>query len=223
MIPFIGVALSAVAAAISSIGPAVAGFCTTVLPKLGFLLTEGLEALKVVMQIVNAIASIYDIFQGDENAENMGDRALQAAAQGITSEHFDDHDEYMDALRNFPLDDIKSAQIPIAEKVMAGFALVGRGLDEKFNTPEGTMSNLWVLVAANPAYFSAEKLTKILQSGADITSIVNYFEGKLGGGEALETEDKLVHMEKTEVPDSTEKSIREQIYGAADAVQRYGC
>jgi hypothetical protein len=221
MIPFIAGAVSAVVSVVSSIGPAVAGFCANVLPKLGPLLAQGLEALKVVAQIVDTIALFFGIFKGEETTENVGDRAIQAAEQGITPERFDDFAQYMDALREFKLDDDKSQKIPVEQKIVAGFALAGRGLDDKFNTPEGTMGNMIPLIAANPLYFSAEKLTQFLKSGHDIGSIIGYFEGKLGGGEALETEDKLVNMTKSTAPEADEKSIREQIYSSADAVQRY--
>ena len=222
MIPFIVGTISAVVSVVSSIGSAVAGFCTTVLPRLAPLLAQGLEALKVVSQIVDTLTSVFSIFKGGENTENMGDRALQAAGQGITPEHFDDFAQYMDALRDFKLDDAKSEKTPVEQKIIAGFALAGRGLDDKFNTPEGTMGSLIPLIAADPGYFSTEKLIQILKSGQDIGTIIEYFEGKLGGGEALETEDKLVQITQPSMPAENEKSMREKIYGAAEAVQRYG-
>lgn len=222
MLPFIVGAISAVVSAVSSIGPAVAGFCATILPRLAPLLAQGMEAFKVVAQIVDTISLVFGIFKGGENTENMGDRALQAAEQGITPDDFDDHAQYMDALRDFKLDDAKSEKTPVEQKIIAGFALAGRGLDDKFNSPEGTMSSLIPLIAANPLYFSADKLIQILKSGQDIGTIIEYFEGKLGGGEALETEDKLVQMTQTDTSAEDEQSIREKIYGAAEAVQHYG-
>ena len=128
----------------------------------------------------------------------------------------------MDVLRAFDLNSGKSNTLTPIEKIVAGLAVAGRGLDEKFCTPEGTMGNLWLLASTNPDYFDAERLTQWVKTGQDIMSIVDYFEGKLGGGEALEVEDKLVALDQAESPGQEEKSIREKIYATADAVQQQG-
>lgn len=220
--PFIISAFSAVVSAVSSIGPAVAGFCTNVLPKILPLLEKGLELLNTIGNIANTVSTVLGIFNGKDTVEDIGNRAIQAAAQDITPDKFEDHAEYMNALRDFDLNPGKSKTITPIEKTVAGLAVAGRGLDEKFGTPEGTMANLWFLASTNPDYFDAEKLTQWVKTGQDIMSIVDYFEGKLGGGESLEVEDKLVALDQAESPAQEEKSIRAQIYAAADAVQQQG-
>lgn len=220
--PLIGMAFTAIASAVTSIGPAVAGFCANVLPKIAPLLEKGLEILKVVEGIANTVSQVMGIFNSNETAENIGDRAIQAAERGVTPEQFEKHDDYMSALRDLTLDPEKSARLSEPQKIMSGLAVAGRGLDEKFGSPEGTMGNLWWLAAAKPDYFVADKLTQFLTTGQDIMSIVDYFEGKLGGGESLEVEDKLVELDKSTSPDQEEKSIRSQIYAAAEAVQKQG-
>lgn len=217
--PIIAAAFSAVVAAVSTIGPAVAGFCANVLPKLGPLLAQGLEALKVVGQIANTVAQIMGIFKEGESAEDMGDRAMQAAEQGITPDQFDDHAEYVDKLRNFELDEEKSAKTSPVQKIVSGLAVASAGLDDKLNLPEGTAGGLWVLAGAKPDYFNADRLSQFLKTGQDIRSIIDYFEGKMGGAESLDVEDELVALDKSTAPEQDEKSIRAQIYGAADTVQ----
>lgn len=220
MIPIIAAAFSAVVSAVSSIGPAVAGFCTNVLPKIAPLLETGLEILKVVSKIANIVSQVLGIFKPNESVEDVGDRAIQAAAQGVTPDLYETHADYMEALRDFKLDPDKSLELKEEQKIAAGLAVAGRGLDEKMGTVEGTAGSLFWLAAARPDYFSADKLTQILKTGQDITSIVEYFEGKLGGGESLEVEDKLVELDKGMSPEKDEQSIRAQIYAAADAVQK---
>lgn len=220
--PFIISAFSAVVTAVSTIGPAVVGFCTNVLPKILPLLEKGLGILNTVGNIANTVSTVLGIFNGKDTVEDIGNRAIQAAAKDITPDKFEDHAEYMNALRDFDLNPGKSKTITPIEKIVAGLAVAGRGLDEKFYTPEGTMSNLWFLASTNPDYFNAEKLTQWVKTGQDIMTIIDYFEGKLGGGEALEIEDKLVALDKAESPEQEEKSIRAQIYAAADAVQKQG-
>lgn len=218
--PLIGVAFTAIASAVTSIGPAVAGFCANVLPKIAPLLEKGLEILRVVGNIASTVSQVIGIFKSDESTEDIGDRAIQAADKGITPDGYETHGDYMNALRNFELDPEKSAKLTEPQKIMSGLAVAGRGLDEKFDTPEGTMGNLWVMAAAKPEYFTADKLTQYLKTGQDIMSIADYFEGKLGGGESLEVEDKLVELDKSTAPEQEEKSIRSQIYAAAEAVQK---
>jgi len=221
MIPLIVAAFSAVVSVVSSIGPAVVGFCTNVLPKILPLLEKGIEVLRVVENIANTVAQVIGIFNGNETAENIGDRAIQAAEQGVKPDQYGTHTEYMNALREFKLNPEKTTELTDIQKIASGLAVAGRGLDEKFGTPEGTMGKLWWLAAAMPEYFVANKLIEYAKTGQDVTSIFNYFEGKLGTGASLRVEDKLVELDKSMTPDQEEKSIRSQIYAAAEAVQKH--
>lgn len=223
VLSFVISAVSAVVSAVSSIGPAVAGFCTNVLPKILPFLEKSLETLNTVGNIANIVSTVFGIFNGKDTVEDIGNRAIQAAAKNITPDQFEDHAEYMNKLRDFDLNPDKSKTITPIEKLertVAGLAIAGRCLDEEFGLPEGTMGNLWLLASIKSDYFDADKLTKWLKTGQDIMTIVDYFEGKLGGGEALEIEDKLVALDQAEFPAQEEKSIRAQIYAAADAVQQ---
>ena len=218
--PLIAAAFSAVVSTVASIGPAVAGFCANVLPKIAPLLEKGIDILRMVENVASTVAQVMNIFNPGETAENIGDRALQAVEKGITPDQFDDHADYMNALRGVELDPEKSKALSLPEKIISGLAVAGHGLDDKFGTPEGTMGNLWLLAAAKPDYFDAGKLGQYLKTGQDILSVVDYFEGKLGGGESLEVEDKLVALDQEAAPDKDEQSIRAQIYATADAVQK---
>ncbi len=217
--PIIAAAISAVASAVSSIGPAVAGFCTNVLPKIVPVIEKGMEILRVVSNVASMVCQVFGIFNKDETAENLGDRALQAAEKGITPDKYDDFDDYLDKLRSFNINPEQSEKIPPEQKIMAGLALAGKGLDEKLNAPEGTTGNLWALVGGKPEYFTADKITSLLKSGQDIMSVVDYFEGKLGAGEALEVEDKLMALDKSITPEKTNKAILDDLYAAASAVR----
>ena len=221
MFPFIAAAFSAVVSFVSSIGPAVAGFCTNVLPKILPLLEKGIQVFGEVEKVANTVTQVLGIFNDNETTENIGDRAIQAAEKGIKPDQFGSHAFYMNALREFKLDPEKNAAENMTiPKIASGLAVAGRGLDEKFGTPEGTMSNLWWLTAIKPEYFDANKLTQFAKTGQDVTSIFNYFEGKLGTGASLRVEDKLVELDKISAPDQDEKSIRSKIYAAAEAVQK---
>lgn len=219
MIPFIAAAFSAVTSVVSSLGPTVVVFCQNVLPKILPILEKGMETLQIVEKIANTVAQVIGIFNHDETVEDIGDRAIQAADQGIKPDRFSTHTEYMDALREWKLDPERTAALTSIQKIVSGLAVAARGLDEKFDAPEGTMGHLWVLAAAQPRYFDTNKLTQFLQTGQDIPNILHYFEGRLNTGASLRMEEKLVELDQVAHPDQDEKSIRSHIYAAAEAVQ----
>lgn len=210
--------VSAVSTAVASIGPAVAGFCTNTLPTLAIYIEKGLDVMKIIAQTANTLATAMDILRPGETAADMGDRALQAAAQGIDPEGFESHADYMDALRGFALDPDLNKDKPM-EKIVAGLAVVSAGLDDKLGAADGTVGQLFAMVGANADYFSTERLTRYLKSGQDIAAVVDYFAGKLGGAESLDVEEILVNLEKANTTDSNDASIRTRLYQAQDAVQ----
>lgn len=218
LLAFLSPIVSAVSAAVASIGPAVAGFCANVLPTLAIYIEKGLEVMKMIAQVANTLATAMGIFQPDEAVDDMGDRALQAAEQGIVPDQFDSHAEYVDALRCFDLDPYKNKDKPL-EKIVAGLAVVSSGLDDKLGLAEGTSGQLFPLVGANPDYFSGDRLTQYLKSGQDIAAVADYFAGKLGGAESLDVEDGLVDLEKNRAPEQDDTSIRARLYQAQSAIQ----
>jgi hypothetical protein len=205
----------AIASAVSSIGPAVSSFCTTVLPRIAPVLDQVGQILKTV---ANVVFSVLEIFRPGEDVEEMGDRALQAAGQGITPEKFETFDEYMAEIRNFQLDPEKSAATGSAEKVTAGLAIGTVGLEKKFDTPEGALGPIWLLAAANPAYFTADRLISIVQTGSHVLNIVRYFEGKLGPADAVNARDTLMDLERKRTPEMTDAALYEEISAARTAV-----
>lgn len=221
--PFIAAAISMVASVvaavtpvIAAIGPAVATFCTTVLPKVVPVLIGGLEKLSTFVSVVQAVLQIMQIFRPDDKLNDIGDRAIQAARQDIKPENFDSFEAYMEEIRAFELDPAESGKITDTEKFAAGLAVGAQGLDEKFNVREGTMANLWPLVAKNPEYFSSERLTALLSSTTDVISLLKYFEGNLAPAAAAETEGKIVAAEKAMAPEKTEAAIHSELDSAIE-------
>jgi hypothetical protein len=211
---------SAITSAVSSIGPAVSSFCANVLPRIAPILKQGLEILSTVCRIAEILMHVFNVFKPEDTVEDIGDRAIQASEkESITPDKFDDFDDYMEAIRNFELDPQRSAEISHEAKIVAGLAIGSKGLDEKLFVNDGTMANLWVLAASNPDYFNAERLEAILGKTVDITSIMQYFEGKLGPADTLETEKNLVDVEKSISPNKDEKTIYSELDAASRAVQ----
>ncbi|SEM95634.1 hypothetical protein SAMN04487857_107205 [Pseudomonas sp. ok272] len=223
VLPFIGVAISAIASAvaaitpvIASIAPAVATFCTTVLPKIMPALIGGLEKLNTFVTVVQAVLQVVQVFRPGEQLKDIGDRAIQAARQDIKPEYYDSFDAYMDEIRAFELDPAASESLSDTEKYAAGLAVGAQGMDHKFEVREGTMANLWPLVANNPEYFNSTRLTALLSTTTDVISLLKYFEGKLGPAAAAETEGKIVAAEKAIAPQLSEEAIYAQLDAAVE-------
>lgn len=207
---------SSVGSAISSGLSSAASWCGE---KFSTLVSVGKVALETVGGIAGSLLQGLGLFGKQETPENMGDRALQADAQGIFPDTFEDFSKYMESLRNFELDPEKSKKTTTDEKIFKGLEVAGRALEDKFNAPTGNMANVWVLAGTNPDYFTSERFQSILNSGMDVASIVDYFEGTLGGGEALEIEDQLVNIDRQANPGKDDRTSREEIYTAAEAAK----
>lgn len=208
---------SAIASAVSTIGPAVASFCTNIVPRIVPLLEQVGQIIKTV---ANVVFTAFDIFKPGEDVEDIGDRSMQAAAQGIKPENFDSFDEYMAEIRNFKLDPEKTAAASGAEKLMAGLAIGTVGLEKKFNAPEGAFGAIWLMVATNPGYFTADRLTSILQTGSQVLNILRYFAGKLGPAEAVDARNTMMDVERQRSPDKTDAALYEEIDAARQTVAK---
>jgi hypothetical protein len=212
--------VAAITPVIASIGPAVATFCTTVLPKIVPVLIGSLEKLNTFVNVVQAVLQIMEIFRPGEQLKDIGDRAIQASRQDIKPENFDSFDAYMKEIRAFELDPAQTDKITDADKYAAGLAVGAQGMDEKFNVREGTMANLWPLVANNPEYFTSTRLTTLLNSTTDVISLLKYFEGRLAPAAAAETEGKIVAAEKAMTPEKTEEAIFAQLDAAVEQFKK---
>jgi len=209
----------AVSATIDCVSKVISSSITKVLPTIGTILEKGLEILETVCKIAEVVARIYNIFKAEERTEEIGDRAIQAGEQGITPDKFDKFEDYMEKIRNFPLDPEKSKDIRLEQKLTAGLFVATKGLDDKFNTPEGTMGNLWLLSACKPEYFTAERLKSILDQTPNISAAFKYFEGTLAPAEILDTKKQLINAEKALDPGKDDKTIYAELDSASKAVQ----
>lgn len=174
-----------VASVVSAISPRVAEFASNIKPFLGPILTTIATVIphpvvKAVVNCANALLHALSIFRPNENVQDMGDRALQAAEKGITMDKFEKFDDYIDALRKFELDPEASEKHGAAEKLIAGLGIATAGIEDKFNAEPGSLSNLWLLPITNPEYFTPERLKSLLENGGPIGDISAYLEKRMG-------------------------------------------
>lgn len=169
---------------------------------------------------VSDVAKSLGIFREDDPPlPEWGDRAMQAEEQRIFPDQFENFEEYLDTLRNFSLDPDKSAESTLEQKTFKGIEVAGRALEYKYDAPEGSMGNLFVLAGVNPDYFTSDRFRGLLESGMDVRDISDYFEGRIGGAEALNIENELVDLDQKTNPGKDEHSSREELWQTAETTQ----
>ena len=146
----------------------------------------------------------------------MGDRALQAAEKGITMDKFEDFDDYIDALRKFELNPEASEKYGAAEKLIAGLGVATVGIEDKFNAEPGSLSNLWLLPATNPEYFTAERLKSLLENGGSIGDISAYLDKHMNGETTRQFEKKFEFTPDGKPMDNKELG---ELYDALDSAR----
>lgn len=182
---------SSVCNTVSAIGSAVSSFASSIKPVLGPVLTTLANlvphpAVKAIANFANTLLHALAIFQPQETLQDMGDRALQAAEQGITLEERDKFDEYMDALRNFDLNPELSEKYTPVEKFVAGLGIATVGIEDKFNALPGSLNDVWLLPLSNSEYFTPERIKDLLENGKQIGDVSAYLEKRMSGEEASE-------------------------------------
>lgn len=188
---FVSSCVSTVCRAVSAIGSAVSAFASGV----GGIIAGAIGALAPVAEAIGKFASAFlqglGIFKPDEKPEDMGERALQAADKGITMDKFDKFDDYMQALRDFPLDPAASAKRSPAEKLVAGMGVGTVGVEDKFNAQRGSLNSMWLLPMANPEYFTPDRMQGLVTAGRLGGDVFSYLEKKLSDGESRSFEKAL--------------------------------
>lgn len=204
---------SAISSAASYMGSAVSRVIST-----GISIGSGF--MSGLSNVASGLGKAFGFFKdSDPPLPDIGDRAIQMHEQGIVPEEFNDFQEYMEKIRSFDIDPEKSKDSTTDQKIFKGLEVAGRGLEEKFNAPTGSMANVWVLAGANPDYFTSERLQSLLKAGVDIPSVVDYFEGKMGGAESLEIEDELVDLDQKTNPGKEENTSRQELYAAVETAK----
>lgn len=204
----------AVCNTVVSIGRAAVNFAGEYVPK---IITSVINAGSVIGGIASVVCQALGIFREREETEEMGDRFKQGAEAGITLDKFEDFDEYMEAIRNFKLDPEKSKNTSSTEKIMAGLAVTAVGMEHKLGLPNGLGGAVWLLAAANPEYFNADRLNALL-AASNPARVLQFFEGKLGPAADLQARDAIVEVERARQPAATVQDIYKELVAARQAV-----
>ncbi|WP_417534322.1 hypothetical protein [Marinobacterium stanieri] len=207
---------SAISSAVSSIGSALSSFASGVGTVIGGVIETLAPVAKTIGKFANAFLQGLQILKQNEIVEDLGDRALQAADEGITMDMFEDFDSYMDALRNFEPDAEKSKKYSLGTKMVAGLGVGTKGVEEKFNAEPGSLDAMWLLPMANPEYFTPVRMQELVSAGRLGSDTFAYLEKRLTGGESRTFEKRLEVGASGSVMDVEQ---RDELYQALENAQ----
>ena len=162
---------------------------------------------KNLIQIANIIIGIVQglgIAEPEENATDLGDKALQAEEAGITPENYDSYGEYLKAVEKFETNPERSAEIEEDKKIQKGAEVITATLVERYGDP---IIALFEIVAKNPSYFEQRMpfFTEMQKNDSNtFADITRYMSGKETDiNKADETLEKIFEVEKKVDPDTT--------------------
>lgn len=158
---------------------------------------------KVIRLIVESIGELFKALGLDKivnDITDLGDKALQAAEDGITPEKYETYEEYVKALNEYQTDKTRSAEISVVDKFLKGTELALCLLTEKFPVDWGPII---VYAAINASYFLPARFAVIGKIIAEDPTIIEMI-GKYLMGEELADED---YFKAIDVLCSVEKQL----------------
>lgn len=204
---------SAVSSIASGIGSALSGALSSAI---GYVLNAGAK----VLDIIESVGKALGLLKPDEKMEDMGDRAMQAAEQGIKPENYASHMEYMEAMRKVELSPEKSEKITPEEKKIAGLVVLSHGISQTQNIPLDSVARLFMLSARNSDYFNDTRMVQLVHTGGPfVKSVLDYFDERLDPARSSDVEKGLLGMEKSLNPELSDKDYYAQLDSALDAVR----
>ncbi len=205
---FVGGVISTVA---STLGSAFSTIMSTIGTTIGTILEKGEAFISKIIEGVNGLLQGLGILKPNERIDEMGERALQAAQKGITPDRFDNFDQYLNALRNFPLDPEMAKNRPAIERQAAAIMLSTSALKDKWDLTDRQSFAVLTLMGASNGYFTPERVRDWVATGRLASDVFDYLDRRLSGEDAARVERRL----STGLSDDEKR----QLYVALDEVR----
>lgn len=165
-----------------------------------------IQAVAVIGQILMTVAKSLGLIEDDQQSvEDLGDKAIQAADEGIVPENYESYEQYLHDVENFELDPEKSASIKQEEKIAKGAEVLLKAADEKLGTDGIVVVNLLNAMASNQDFFRefGGAVDKAIKENPELIKTISSFvaDRKLSDGEVDAMTDKMVDIIKTAKPE----------------------
>ena len=201
---------------ISGISSVLSVVATRLMPAIGKIIGPILEPFA---KAIEAFMKSLGLLGNEERVEELGDRALQAEADElhpIKVESFDSHEKYLEALKEYELDEEKSARIDPTDKMHRAIEILMGLAIETYGQP---MMRFGEIVVSDPQFYSKpgrlSEFGNVLRTDREtFDDIVNYIEGK---GASTEKNDAafnaLVKIEKAVEPTANDADVWRTVSG----------
>ena len=165
-----------------------------------------IQAVAVIGQILMTVAKALGLIEDDQQSvEDLGDKAIQAADEGIVPENYESYEQYLHDVENFELDPEKSVSIKQEEKIAKGAEVLLKAADEKLGTDGIVVVNLLNAMASNQDFFRefGGAVDKAIKENPELIKTISSFvaDRKLSDGEVDAMTDKMVDIIKTAKPE----------------------
>lgn len=177
-------------------------------------LSLAIEGLKEIGKIIFTLAKIIGVIRPEIDIQEMGDKALQAEADGITPEKYDTYSDYIAALDSYVVDPERSQKISEELKEIKGVEIAVCLMVEKLaDTP---IVSFIESIFDNPDYFKDGKIEAFGEMINEDKNFIADFVGYVSGAEKNTEKIKsicetLVSVEKKVYPEISDKDAFKQI------------
>lgn len=168
-------------------------------------------AIAIAEKIIKVAATIAGLISEDDDVEDIGERALEAAEQNILLEDYDNPKDYFDRIKQLELDP-QSAKYTPEQKQIAGMSVLNAALKLELNiTPE--LVGLFVLYNG---FFTEERVAAYIeyakQHHKDLNKIQNCFLSNVTAADKQEGEDIFFGAEQAYDQHFDQDAFEDKLY-----------
>ncbi|SEI64754.1 hypothetical protein SAMN05421831_10687 [Allopseudospirillum japonicum] len=192
-----GIATSVASSVVSGVGKLVGSVATGIGTAVSTLVGKGAAFVGRVASVVENVAKANEVLAPEEKMQDIGEKSIQAADQGIVPQKFEKYEDYMNKIRAFEVDPIKADSVPVEQKLGAAVAVSLQGLEIKLDLPKGSTGNMLRLIMFSPEYFHSGRVRSLVDRRMDFDKVTDYFTGQLDLKDTRAVRDELLTAEKS--------------------------
>ena len=176
-------------------------------------------AIQGLREIGNSLMNLgksLGLIKPETQIEKLGDRALQAEADGIEPGQFSSYMDYLKKVEEYELDAEKTLNFSEEEKLKKGMELAAGVMVEEYR--EFPMEEFCIAVGQNPEYFTSGKLQEmgrlIEKNAGYIPEILHYVDGTEKDEQKLDSViTTLTEIEKNTNPELSDTDALQAVLG----------
>ena len=183
-----------------------------------------LRPVSVAVTVIDTLIQQLGFAEDGQTVESVGQDILDAYHADIKPTDYTTYDEYMQAIRDFKLEnpDREMGEYLFAEKFASGLSVQTWGLEEKFGDEMSSLILAILKDAQNleqgEGYFTPERIDSWITDVSSLADVAKYFGNELGIDEKNKVEQELVAIEKEQHPDKSLADIYKELDNIKDKI-----